>query len=104
MARHDRFVPAARAMARDADEDPVRDIGDDDEDDEFEDVEEEELDEDDDLDSDIVDEELKRDTRPTAEVGSEGGSPGNRVRSRPHAGRTEGSEATRTGRPSGRDR
>ncbi len=104
MARHERILPAVRAMARDGDdEDPVRDIGDDEEDEQFDDAEEEDLDEEDD-DNDIVDEDLERDSRPTSEVGSEGGSAGTRSTGGAHARPTEGSEATETGRPSSRKR
>jgi hypothetical protein len=99
MARHERILPV-RPMAQDEiDEDPIRDVGDDDEDEEFEDAEEEPFDEDDDL-----DEELVRDNRPAPEVRSKPGTARNVMRTRPDAGRTKGSGATRTGRPSGRDR
>ena len=92
MARHER-TPPPRAIARAAsDDEPVRDTGDDEED-ELDEEEDEDLDEEED-EGVIVDEEMRHETRPTGEVGSEGGTEGRRRITRPQPGTMRGSEAT----------
>ena len=70
-----------------------------DDDDEFE--EDDEVEGEDDLDEDIIDEEASGQDRTfTSEIGSEGGSAGDKELRRPRAGVVRGSETTETGRPS----
>lgn len=81
-------------MAKERDPDDLDDMTDTDEtargldDDEFEEEESEDLD----------DDELVDDERATGEVGSEGGSSGERVTTKQQRGRLRGSEATETAR------
>ena len=66
-------------------------------DEEFEDIDTE----DEDLDEDVIDEEASgQDRHFTAEIGSEGGSPGDLEERRAQSGIVRGSEATETGQPS----
>ncbi len=88
------------------DEEPIRDRTDE-EDEEYEDVDTEDEDEsDEEMDEDVIDEEqaMPEDRDFTAEIGSEGGSPGDLQTARRQAGVARGSEATETGRPGGGSR